>query len=176
MANLVKPAVLAVNYYSAFGSLPTGTATVSERLFDGQTNGLRNDLSGAILPDNRSGDITAMFFRNRQLAGSTAGAARTNYEDHYKLMDANLSLSVNAVEIVRGPIWAFPHPPSWVQGSSTDVTFNVQNGGYMLMAISHTVGPRQRIGCQVFGTLLAGFGSALPYSVTLQVADKKPVV
>lgn len=183
MTTTIKPAVLAVNYYTSIAELPAIAAGASNTVtcFDGQsavTATTRNDLVDGILPDNRSGDITAIFWRNLS-QGVAAASLNALVKSWEHIVNMPLALSVNNVEVIKGPLWAFSAPPTWVQGGSATAqdTFSIQNGGYMLMSISHTVGSRQRIRVTVGGKNTGTATTvANPFSVTLQVADKKPIV
>ena len=173
--------VHSINYYRSFGSHSVGTSAtaVTGTHFYGQAS-LRNDLTDGILPDNRSGNIVGVFWRSRMKTLDSATNAKAIVDGLVAYQDADLKLYVNQVEVMRGPIWAFPSPPNWVQGTysqgsaADNSTVSAQNGGYMLMAIQHEVGQRQRIQVRCEGTQAATItASTLLYEICLQIADIK---
>lgn len=180
--NAVVQGVHSINYYRSFGSavLAAAATPVANQHFYGQTT-LRNDLTDGILPDNRRGEVTAMFMRIRALTTTTTTtfiAAKASVDGLIAFQDVDLKLFINQVEVIRGPIWAFPSPPNWVQGSTTTVAgesfITSQQGGYMLMSIKHEIENRQRVQVRVEGTSQAfTTGTTIPYEVCLQIADFK---
>lgn len=194
----VTQAISAVNYYRAFGELVTNSAG-SKRFFRNQAAGdVRNDLGvDGYLPDNKSGLITGIFVRCRVQpigAGTPAvTAGRQMVELLEWLRDCDVAIKVNGTEVVRQPVWACAHPPSWYQGSPTQGTasdggtFSGQNAGFMLAFTPHEVFPRQTVEVEIIATTagpsiaLANYVPApsaanrLPIEVTLQVSDKKAV-
>jgi hypothetical protein len=192
-----RPAVLATNYYTSTGTTGTGALSVL-RHFAGQDTSVsgfdRNDLSGGYLPDDRSGELIGVMFRfiDPAVAGSlgtmndaNVQVAQTAIRQRQRWLEqAELAVLVNSVEIIRGPVWAFPGPPSWTQGQFSLATAaassnaSCQNSGYMLAAIAHPVSARQSVQVQIRkptrGTV-DNLTTAALYAITLQFADRKPI-
>ena len=190
-----RPAILAVNYYQARQKLGWNTTLSTLRFFADQTTGY-NDLTTGYLPDDRVGDVTGIFVR---VFPSFRTAADFNPADGTKVTQVmratqtvewarnlRVSLLVNGVRVMRGPVWAFPAPPSWIQGStssSANATISAQNSGYRLMDIAHPVGQRQSLSIEIdpgSADMAGNRGSNategdLDFEVTLQIADRKPI-
>lgn len=190
-----RPAILAVNYYQSRQTLGQTVNPIALRFFSDQTSGY-NDLPTGYLPDDRVGDVTGVFVRvvpTQRLSpafsnfgsGTDAIAAKQAQNVEWA-RGLRVSLLVNGVRVMRGPVWAFPCPPSWVQGGVTGASFGtltVQNSGYRLMDIAHPVGQRQSLAVEIDagsasttdrGGSTAAEG-ALDFEITLQIADRKPI-
>lgn len=192
---MARPAILAVNYYTARQELGYNTTLSALRFFADQDGGY-NDLPTGYLPDDRVGDITGIFVRltpkwllkadaNTSVSASASYALRSAQVVEWA-RGLRVSLLVNGVRVMRGPIWAFPHPPSWVQGSSSATdngSLRAQNSGYRLMDIAHPVGQRQSLSVEIDPgsvDMTGNRGSSatdgdLSFEITLQIADRKPI-
>jgi len=179
----VRPAILAVNYWRMGGSLTSAAETII--LGRDQASGLNDLGTQGILPDNRVGDLTAILVFNTTQISNTRASRETEQTDHVRShlalwQESLLQLYVNGVETVRGPLSCFPHPPAWVQGgitqaSAADDGFLVaQNGGYMLMGISHPISVRQSIQVRISHAAITG-AATQSVMVVLQIADKKAI-
>lgn len=181
-----KPTILAVNYYREKRTYDAQARSLT--YFQGGASGAAYSHLGSdgILPDNRRGDLTGVFVNiSEDGLGTWATGARTHTEQHDYLEDFrkvrqhDVKTFINNVQVIQAPVWACCHPPSWSAGANNAATVDnyvLENGGYMLMALSHPIEPRHTV-----RTILEDIDAVdrtrdMNVEVTLQVADMRPIV
>lgn len=172
-----------VNYWKDRVTVAAATTAISGlKLFSGHDDSATNDLFlEGILPDNRQGQITGIFFKILQKHLLVPEDQQVVWQEHIDLIESLwFTIYVNSTEHTRAPIAAFPHPPIWFTGiASQDAAANstsglVQNGGYMLFFQNIEVGPRQRIRVELdTKKTLTSTSEAVDIECQLQTLDEK---
>lgn len=174
--------ILAINYYTCRRRFAAAFAFGSGTFFETITPGTGefNDLGIAgVLPDDRAGDLQAVFVRLATDPSTYAAEANLKkmISDVEALRSMLVKVYVNRAEICRIPIWGCGHPPSWQQGQAS-LTANtastvVQNGGYMLQFVSHEVLAKQSVRVELVSNLAYALQLQQDIDVTLQFADRR---
>lgn len=189
-----RPVNIAMNYYRARRTIGAAAA-VNVGFFKNQgslgTRELNSLGDGGFLPDDRSGMLTGLMVKvgaadwpgdaNTDRALATVNDMLADFL--MALEELEITLWINTSQVIKGPIWCFPHPPHWLQGFSSETTqaaqgavATLQNGGYQLPFVQQEIPPRSTIEARVTGTLEhAPERTALSVEVVLQVSDARPL-
>lgn len=189
------PVIEAVNYYGASRRvLAAASSSISAntlfRFFANQpalasSSREFNELSSfqGCLPDNGYGKLTGVMVRPTVTPSATETTTLLDAQAISELLDSfRLDLIVNNRRVVRGPLFAFPHPPTWLQGfvygteaGAQEGWALAQNGGWCPMFSPQDVEPRQTLAVDLETILATTINSTsdLYVQVWLQTLEKK---
>lgn len=182
MGGTVVQMLEAVNFWGASQDVSgTQSAGTTYRFFAGQSGGDFNDLGAeGYLPENRQGKVIGLFVSLNALVSATNATAGqdTRFAIEF-IRNCEVRYILNSRLVVRGPMYAFPHPPTWVQGTQPggaagEGAYVAQNGGYMLAFSPLEFLPRftHQVEVRVKRTMSGSQSSTHNMDVWLQTLDK----